>query len=261
MWNIYFTLNRASLVDASAEINALKVTVREKSNQIEVDGCQASNQDKAEENAVRATNAFLNTLSWRYHEHLALDFETGAVSFFDHLGNKFIRPAPAVARVSARQKIGKIAVKESEAAAFHRGAHLSIHPFDQFGNLYKVAENIADQIKTRNGMDRDDVMRNRFLKQYEKSLFLLALEECFGDDVKPLLRATRSVLTIDKSLGVLPSIADKLYGTYRCQIMHSKASDPTRVPFNPQDEENVQAAVKPMDFIARELLKYEDSIL
>lgn len=279
MWTICFTLNKASQVDASAEINGLKVTVREGSNQIEVEDSQASDRDRAEENALRVINAFLNTLSWRCHEHLALDFETGAASFVDHLGNKFIRPAPAVVHISGRltvvkknasgnileirdsQKIGKIAVKASEAAAFYRRAHLSIHPFDQFGNLYKVVENIADQIRMKKGMTEKDVKQNRFPRSYEKSLLQLALEERFGSNLKPLLEATKSVLTIDKSLGVIPSIADKLYETYRCQIMHSKASHTKRVPFNPQDEKDVQAAIKPMDFIARELLQYEESTL
>jgi hypothetical protein len=279
MWTICFTLNRASEVDAFAKINGLKVTVRAGSNQIEVEVCQACDQDNAEEDALRVINAFLNTLSWRYHRHLTLNFETGAVSFVDHLGNKFIRPAPAVAQGSAKlttvkkyasgnileigvsQTIGKIAVKASEAAAFYRRAHLSIHPFDQFGNLYKVVENIADQIRMKKGMTEKDVKQNRFPRSYEKSLLQLALEERFGSNLKPLLEATKSVLTIDKSLGVIPSIVDKLYETYRCQIMHSKASHTKRVPFNPQDEKDVQAAVKSMDFIARELLQYEESTL
>jgi hypothetical protein len=279
MWTICFTLNKASRVDASAEINALKVTVREKSNQIEVEGSQASDRDRAEKNALLVINAFLNALSWRYDEHLALDFTTGAASFVDHLGNKFIRPAPAVAHNNARlttvkkdasgnileirdsQKIGKIAVKASEAAAFYRRAHLSTHPFDQFGNLYKVVENIADKIRMKKEMNKEDFKRNRFLGSYEKSLLQLALEECFGRNLKPLLGATKSVLTIHKSLEVIPSVADKLYETYRCQIMHSKASHTKKVPFNPQDEKDVQAAVRPMDFIARELLQYEESTL
>lgn len=279
VWTVCFTINKPSRVDASAEINGLKVMVREGSNQIEVDGCQASDRDRAEKDALRVINDFLNALSWRCDEHLALDFETGAVSFFDHLGNKFIRPAPAVVHISARltavkkdasgsileicdsQKIGKIAVKASEAAAFYRRAHLSIYPFDQFGNLYKVVENIADQIRMKKGMNKEDVKRNRFADSYEKSLLQLALEECFRSNLKPLLRATKNILTIDKSLEVIPSVADKLCKTYRCQIMHSKASLPKKVPFDPQDEKDVQAAVKPMDFIARELLQYEESTL
>jgi hypothetical protein len=42
--------------------------------------------------------------------------------------------------------------------------------------------------------------------------------------------------------------------------MHAKAFEDKKVPFNPQDEKEVKAALPTMDFVAKSLLEYEQTL-
>jgi len=44
-------------------------------------------------------------------------------------------------------------------------------------------------------------------------------------------------------------------------LNHSKATESKKIPFNPQDEEEVQSALPLVEFVAKSLLEYEDRSL
>lgn len=60
---------------------------------------------------------------------------------------------------------------------------------------------------------------------------------------------------------VILEVARLLYKGHRCQLNHSKASDDKKIPFDPEDEKEVNHALPLMDFVAKSLLQYEEQKL
>jgi hypothetical protein len=279
MWTVTFSLSKPSRLEIYSEIDCSKVEVKEDGGAVVVSSIQAADVSEARRKAFLAANQFLSALSWRYGDHLAIKGEPN-IEHVDHSGNKeiFLQRRECVVlgeknlvvkkdasgdivQVRDSQKLGKISVKHSDAADFYRRAHLADHPFEKFGNLYKVAENIADKIRIIKGHNRDTLERAYGRSSYEMEVLQLALDECFGADSSSLLGAAKGLLSSSDVQRPIPRIVEILYGANRCQIMHAKASGDKKIPFNPQDERDVSAVLPLMDFVARSLLAHEQTLL
>jgi hypothetical protein len=279
MWTITFSLSKPSRFEVYSEIDGIKVEVKENSGGVVVSSIQAADIDEARRRAFLAANQFLSALSWRFGDHLAIKGEPN-IERIDPSGNKEIflqlpervvlgekvlvikkDAAGDVVGVLDSQKLGKINVKYSDAADFYRRAHLADHPFEKFGNLYKVAENIADKIRIIKGHNKDSLARAYGRSSYEMEVLQLALDECFEGNSSSLLGAAKCLLSSSDVQQPIPRIVEILYRANRCQIMHAKASGGKKIPFNPQDERDVTAALPLMDFVARSLLAYEQALL
>lgn len=273
MWTVYLTLNRPSPLAAHSETSGLKVEVEENSSQVAIHNVDAADGDEARGKALSAANQFLNTLSWKHDCHLAVGSNAERVEYVTPTGQKHVSVRVGDGSISIReraivvkkdasgniieardsQKLGRIGVKPSDAAAYYRQAHLTNDPFERFRNLYLAVENIADRIRTDKGLSK---------KQFsEHSLLQLALDTCFAKDMQPLIKVAKRVYALDKKQGIIPKVAEILYKALRCQLNHSKASEDKKVPFNPQDEEEVKSALPLMDLVAKSLLGYEESSL
>ena len=68
------------------------------------------------------------------------------------------------------------------------------------------------------------------------------------------------MLSSDDVQQTIPRVVEMLYVSHRCQIMHAKSSEDKKVPFNAQDEKEVKAALPTMDFVAKSLLEYEQTL-
>jgi hypothetical protein len=58
------------------------------------------------------------------------------------------------------------------------------------------------------------------------------------------------LLSSDDVQQTIPRVVEILYQANRCQIMHAKAFEDKKVPFNPQDEKEVKAALPTMAAIS-----------
>ncbi|KPL23572.1 MAG: hypothetical protein AMJ75_05785 [Phycisphaerae bacterium SM1_79] len=280
MWMVTFSLNKPSPSEAYSEIDGMKVEVKENRGEVVVGFIQATDVDEARRKALLAANEFLSALSWRFGAHLAIKGQPPNVERIDPSGKKqiFLETQEGVAigekmigvkkdasgyivNVLDSQRLGKIDVKHSDAADFYRRAHLTDHPFEKFGNLYKVAENIADKIRIVKGHSRYSLEQAYGRRSYEMEVLQLALDECFGGNSSSLAGAAKGLLSSSDIQQPIPRIVEILYKANRCQIMHAKASGGKKVPFNPQDEKDVTAALPLMDFVAKSLLEYEQTLL
>ena len=279
MWTVTFSLSKPSRFEVYSEIDGTKVEVKENSGGVVVSSIQAPDIGEARRKAFLAANQFLSALSWRFGDHLATKGEPN-IEHIDPSGNKEIflelqerlvlgeknlvvkkDASGDVVEVLDSQKLGKINVKHSDGADFYRRAHLAGHPFEKFGNLYKVAENIADKIRIIKGQTRDSLERAYGRGSYEMQVLQLALDECFEGDSSSLLGAAKGLLSSSDVEQPIARIVEILYRANRCQIMHAKASGGRKIPFNPQDERDVTAALPLMDFVAGSLLAYEQTLL
>lgn len=277
MWTAYFTLRKASPVEASSLIDGLNVQIREGSTELLVDGASAMNEHEAVEKASAAAHAFLNELSWKYGVIIAFDCNTQRVEYVDAAGQRHTSISVGngavgiegkvsvvkkdalgnVIEVRDSQKLGKIEVKPSDAAAYFRQAHLTDDPFDRFRNLYLVAENIASRIVIKKEFNKRILRQTYGLKSYEESLLRLALDQCFAGNLQHL----RSIYSVVGNQPSIPALVETLFKGHRCQLNHSKESQNRKVPFNPQDKKDVEAALPLMEFVAKSLLEYQDKSL
>jgi len=268
MWNVYFTLNKASPVEADAEFGGVTVSVKLGTSELSVVGIQAADKKQAITEAEKLANHFLDTLCWKHGAGLAIDLTTLRAEEIGpgerrriHCQSKETLTisermivvtkdfAGKVVRRFDSAKLGRIDVKGSEAGAYYRRGQLSSDPFDQFRNFYLVAENIADRIRTKKRIHR---------KLREQELLELALRECFHSDPTPLCRAASSHAGCQAQGDVIRGVAMLLYRGHRCQLSHAKASQSKKVPFNPEDERQVKAVLPLMEFVARSFLAYEE---
>lgn len=281
MFTVNFELNGASLLEAYAEIIGLRVEVQENSTQVVVHNVDAADADEAFKKALSAANQFLNTLSWKHNTDLKIGTEASSVALTEPSGKKhvIIRLAPAsiglkarvtavhkdasgnIISVSDSQKPGRINVKPSDAAAYYRRAHLTDDPFDRFRNLYFAVENVSDRIRMKRGLNKQGLKEIYGGQSSELRLLRLGLDECFANNLHPLIEATKRIYTFDNNQSLVPQAAEMLYKGHRCELNHSKASEDKKIPFNLQDEEEVKTALPLMDFIAISLLGYEETSL
>jgi hypothetical protein len=142
---------------------------------------------------------------------------------------------------------------------------LTDDPFNKFRDLYLAAENIASKIQGLKGLRKGEVKQlSKSRESYEEGLLCLALNECFSSNLQSLRSLTqvaKSLPEFDDAQEVTPQVAKILYRGHRCQLNHSKALEDKKIPFNPEDEKEVRAAIPLMEFVTRSLLQHEENSL
>lgn len=278
-FKVTFDLNKPSPLEASTEISGLLVEVKVDSNQVVVYDYDAADVDEARMKALTAANQFLNTLSWKHHTDLEIRTGGYSVEHTESSGKKHVNLVIPTAEVGLRsclvavhkdasgniisvsdsRKLGRINVKPSDAAAYYRRAHLTDDPFDRFLNLYLVTENVSDRIREKKGWNKKELQDHYEERSSEMSFLRLGLDECFADNLNLLKEATKRFNTFDNAQSIITQVAERLYRGCRVQVTHSKDSEAKKIPFNPQDEEEVKTILPLMDFVAKSLLEYEAS--
>ena len=119
--------------------------------------------------------------------------------------------------------------------------------FDAFRNYYFVIEWITAAHTTSGS---------------EKSRLVATLKQCFQDQeaLEGLRqRATSCEGFSEKTGDLCIDVAEILYHANRCQLSHAKAGQLYKVPFDPDHEAAVKAAVSLAQYVAQELIKWHRS--
>jgi len=146
----------------------------------------------------------------------------------------------------------EIRIKPSDAKTYYRKAVISNDPFDEFRNLYLAIENVASKIAVAKVKGSCRVL--------ELDLLRIALQKCFSSN-KQLLEEHSHVYSFENSGDIFLDVATFLYKRNRVQLSHSKASEDKKLPFNPDDEWEVQVSLPLAELVAISLLSYEDTHL
>jgi hypothetical protein len=144
----------------------------------------------------------------------------------------------------------EVVIKPSDSKAYYRKAAISQDPFDKFRNLYLAIENVASKIVVAKGKGSCG----------ELDLVRIALQECFSSN-KQLLKEHSHVYGFENTGDIFLDVATFLYKKNRVQLSHSKASKNKKIPFNPDDEWEVQVSLPLAEIVANSLLSYEDTHL
>jgi hypothetical protein len=144
----------------------------------------------------------------------------------------------------------EVKIRPSDAKNYYRKAAISLDTFDKFRNLYLAIENVASKIEV---VKNQDSFR-------ELDLMRIALQECFSLN-KQLLEAHSHVYGFENTGDIFLDVATFLYKRNRVQLSHSKASKNKKIPFNPNDEWEVQVSLPLAEFVAKSLISYEDTHL
>jgi hypothetical protein len=144
----------------------------------------------------------------------------------------------------------EVVIKSSDSKAYYRKAAISQDPFDKFRNLYLAIENVASKIAAA---------KNKHFR-YELELLQLALQECFSSNNR-LLEEHSHVYGFKRTGNIFLDVATFLYKENRVQLSHSKASGKKKMPFNPDDEREVQVSLSLAELVAKSLISYEDTHL
>jgi hypothetical protein len=267
---IKLSLDEKSPCEAHAEIDSMKVTISTGSEDISISGDFSSNYDKAVSRAIELSNLFLNALSWKHK--IYLEVKTDSYEIEGDEGRVLGVPAmKSTAKIGLPTliigdiiidptKIGNIDANQSIAATYYRHAHFSHHPFIIFENLYKTIENIADRISLNNSYDNKSLKGKYKSKSYEKSLLLLALEECFHSnnrELRQILKSLPPMHDLDESK-IFKDLTERIYEGYRNKLFHSKTAKNPYDPNKESDKSKIQEVLPLMEFIAISLLKYEE---
>jgi len=278
VWKVYFNLTESSKLEANSEISGIKLGVRRGSTQLTAENIDASDEAEAQQKALTAANQFLDGL-WKYYAYLDIDVSSRHIEsptgqkrgYISIQGDVLLTSQPTgvkknssgnIIQVHDPTKLGRIDVKPSEAAGYYRHAHLTNDTFNKFRDLYLVAENVASKIQAVKRLSQRDVKRlSESGHSFEEGLFKLALDACFSSNPHSLGQIARNLPGFDEAKDTIPQVAKILYNGYRCQLNHSKALEDKKIPFNPEDEKEVRAALPLMEFVAKSLLRYEDNSL
>ena len=142
----------------------------------------------------------------------------------------------------------EVVIKPSDAKTYYREAVISTYPYDKFRNLYLAIENVASKIVVAKGKGSRRVL--------ELDLLKIALQECFSSN-KQLLEEHSHVYGFENTGDIFQDVANFLYKRNRVQLSHSKASEDKKIPFNPDDEWEVQVSLPLTELVAKSLLSYE----
>lgn len=224
---------------------------------ITVRNVEAESYDDAENKARPKVNAFLDELCLEYETNLAIKSPSSfTVMPQDSPDTRHIKTLHVKLRLLGGHRkripriLNEVIIKPSDAKTYYRKASMSEDPFDKFRNIYLAIENVASKIAKREGRRRCR----------DSELIEIALRQCFSANVNSLekhVSARGFVSTGD----TIKDVATLLFKTNRCQLNHSKAFKNKKVPFNPDDEWEVQSAIPISEFIAKSLIKYEETVL
>lgn len=222
---------------------------------ITVRNVQAESHDNAIDKARVKADTVLNELSFRHRIHLELS--SGCT-----VGQQV---SPATQHIKKyriklgmksghRQKLPRVLEivepKPANSKAYYRKAAISRDPFDKFRNLYLAIENIASRIALAKG------------KHIVSELKLLefALQECFSSNTHALENYSDLIQSGSKE-DIFREMAVLLYKGHRCQLNHSKACEDKKIPFNPNDEREVECILPLTELVTNSLIQYEDDFL
>lgn len=227
---------------------------------ITVRNVEAESDDDAEKKARPKANAFLDELCLGYEIALAIRSPSSlTVVPQDSPDIRHIKTLDMKIRLLGghRKRIPRILdeviTRPSDAKRYYRKASISEDPFDKFRNIYLAIENVASKIIKRNG-------RKAIKGCSELELLEIALRECFSGNMDSLKKYL-PVCRLRPGRNIIKDLASFLFKANRCQLNHSKAFKDKKIPFNPDDEWEVEAAIPISEFIARSLIKYEETVL
>lgn len=222
---------------------------------VTVRNVEAESQDEAINRARPKAEAFLDELCRLYE--IKLEVGNGlTVGIQDSPATRHIKKYTIKVTLKGwhRKKIPRvlkeIEVKPSDAKTYYRKAVISKDPFDKFRNLYLAIENVASKIVVTKGKD----------SYTELELVKIALQECFSSN-KRQLEEHSHVYGFENTGDIFLDVASFLYKKNRVQLSHSKASKNKKIPFNPDDEWQVQVSLTLAELVAKSLLSYEETHL
>jgi len=281
MWKVYFSLTKPSPLEANSEINGVGVSISKGSKQLIVENIAAYDETDARQKVLTVANLFLDTLCWKCDATFAIDLAAQRVEHTSPTGQKQVSntvlesirvtehvilvkkdSSGNIIEVRDSSRPGRIEVKPSDAAKYYRHAHLTDDPFNRFHDLYLAAENIASKIQGLKGLSKSGVKQlSESGESGEEGLLKLALDECFGSNLQALKQTAGKLPEFDEAQPVIPQVAKILFKGYRCQLNHSKALEDKKIPFDPQNEKEVRAALPLMELVAKSFLQYEENSL
>jgi len=144
----------------------------------------------------------------------------------------------------------EVKIIPSDAKTYYRKAEISTDTFDKFRNYFLVIENIASKIA-----------ETKKIKKYQDlELIKLSMKECFSSNLQ-ILREHCHVRGLAGKVITTNIVSAFLFKVHRCQLNHSKENEKRKIPFNPNDELDVQSALPLVEFVAKSLISYEDTYL
>lgn len=157
-------------------------------------------------------------------------------------------------RVEVQENSTQVVVRNVDAADADEAFKKALNAANYFLNTLSWKHNTDLKIET-------EASSVELMESSELSLLRLGLDECFANNLHPLIEATKRIYTFDNNQSLVPQVAEMLYKGHRCELNHSKASEDKKIPFSLQDEEEVKTALPLMDLIAISLLGYEETSL
>ena len=212
----------------------------------------ADSSDNAANKARPNADAFLNELCFQ-HE---INLEVGngwTVMLQDFPATRHIKKYTIKTTLKGgyRKRVPRVLkevkIRTSDAKNYYRKAAISQDTFDKFRNLYLVIENVASKIAAAKNKDG----------YRDSQLIELALRECFSSNAH-LLEDYGHIRGLGGNGDTIKLVAAFLHKGNRCQLNHSKAIEDKKIPFNPEDESEVQSVLPLTKFIAKSLISYED---
>jgi len=222
---------------------------------VTVRNVEADSHDDATDKARPKADALLDELCRQYEINLEIG-NGWTVMLQDSPTTRHIKKYTVKVMVKGghRKKIPRVLkdvrVISSDAKTYYRKAAISRDPFDKFRNLYLAIENVASKIAA--------IKKEQF--RYELDLVQFALQECFSSN-KQLLEEHSHVYGFENTGDIFLDVATFLYKKNRVQLSHSKASKNKKMPFNPDDEWEVQVSLPLAELVAKSFLSYEDTHL
>ena len=222
---------------------------------VTVRNVEADSTDDAANKARPKANALLDELCRQYEINLEIG-NGWTVMLQDSPATRHIKKynLKITLKGGHRKRIPRVLkevkIRPSDAKTYYRKAVISEDPFDKFRNLYLAIENVASKIVVAKG-------EGSFK---ELDLVRIALQKCFSSN-KQLLEEHSHVYGFENTGDIFLDVATFLYKKNRVQLSHSKASKNKKMPFNPNDEWEVQVSLPLAEIVANSLLSYEDTHL
>src|SRR4030042_5908758 len=224
---------------------------------VTVRNVKADSVEDAENKAMPKANALLDELCRQYE--VKLEVGNGCtIMLQDSPETRHIKEfdmkvfAKGGHRKKIRRVLNKVEIRPSDARTYYRKAALSKDTFDKFRNLYLAIENVASKIAAAKG--------KHFGYGKELGLLKFALQECFSSN-KKLLEEHSHAYGFKNTGDILLDVATYLYKKNRVQLSHSKAGEERKIPFNTDDEREVEGSLYLAEFVAGAALSEEDDNL
>ena len=222
---------------------------------VTVRNVEADSTDDAPDKARPKAEALLDELCWQHGIKLEIGNGYTVTKQASHTTRHIKKYDIKVYTTGGHRKkiprvLDKVEIKPSDAKTYYRKATISEDPFDKFRNLYLAIENVASKIAAAKNKDF----------RYESHLLQFALQECFSSN-KQLLEEHSHAYGFKKTGDILLDVATFLYKKNRVQLSHSKAGEEKKIPFDPDDEREVQGSLHLAEFVAGSLISYEDTNL